>query len=77
MNPEFDLAVVGAGPAGATLARLLAGRYRVLLLDRRPLWDEGPARDCDKACGGLLAPDAQRMLGAPPGGNGASRVGGM
>jgi geranylgeranyl reductase len=64
MNPEFDLAVVGAGPAGATLARLLAGRYRVLLLDRRPLWDEGPARDCDKACGGLLAPDAQRMLGA-------------
>ncbi len=63
MTPEFDLAIVGAGPAGATLARLLAGRYRILLIDRRRLWEEGPARDCNKACGGLLAPDAQRVLG--------------
>ena len=52
----FDIAVVGAGPAGATLARLLAGQYRVLLIDRRGNGSPG------KCCGGLLAPDAQRML---------------
>lgn len=48
----YDIAIVGAGPAGATLARLLAGHYRVLLLDsgRR------------KCCGGILAPESQAML---------------
>ena len=33
----YDIAIVGAGPAGATLARLLGKRYRVLLVDRRRL----------------------------------------
>ncbi len=57
-----DVAIIGAGPAGATLARLLAGAFDVLLLDRRRL-DEppGPPRRV-KCCGGLLAPDAQRAL---------------
>ncbi len=31
----YDIAIIGAGPAGATLARLLGTRYRVLLADRR------------------------------------------
>ena len=58
----YDIAIIGAGPAGSTLARLLAERYRILLVDKRPL-DRNPEEDCpDKCCGGLLAPDAQAML---------------
>ena len=62
----YDLAIIGAGPAGATLARLCADRYRVLLLDRRPL-DRAPVAllpgpGPTKCCGGLVAPDAQREL---------------
>lgn len=58
----YDLAIVGAGPAGATLARLLGNRYRVLLVDRRELaFDPGPG-SASKCCGGLLAPDAQKVL---------------
>ncbi|MBN1242285.1 MAG: FAD-binding protein [Spirochaetales bacterium] len=51
---DYDMVVVGAGPAGATFARLAARRYRVLLVDRRT---EGV-----KCCGGLVAPDAQAQL---------------
>lgn len=54
----YDIAIVGAGPAGATLARLLGKQYRVLLLDRRRHDLSGPG----KCCGGLLAPDAQKVL---------------
>ena len=58
----YDIAIIGAGPAGSTLARLLAERYRILLVDKRPL-NENPEERCpDKCCGGLLAPDAQAML---------------
>ncbi|MDR1142536.1 MAG: FAD-binding protein [Planctomycetaceae bacterium] len=48
----YDVAIVGAGPAGATLARLLSGRCRVLLLHRQR----------KKCCGGILAPESQKML---------------
>lgn len=58
----YDIAIIGAGPAGATLARLLNKSYKVLLLDRRDLVD-GEAETRSKCCGGLLAPDAQQMLG--------------
>jgi geranylgeranyl diphosphate/geranylgeranyl-bacteriochlorophyllide a reductase len=54
----YDITIIGGGPAGATLARLLAGRHKVLLLDKQRA---GAAPG--KCCGGLLAPDAQRMLG--------------
>ncbi|HOF87627.1 MAG TPA: FAD-binding protein [Armatimonadota bacterium] len=58
----YDLAIVGAGPAGAMLARLIGTRHRVLLLDRRRLdTDPRPGR-AEKCCGGLLAPDAQQVL---------------
>ncbi len=59
----YDIAIVGAGPAGATLARLLSNQYRVLVLEKRELQDNGEnARE--KCCGGLIAPDAQRTLAA-------------
>jgi flavin-dependent dehydrogenase len=58
----YDVAIIGAGPAGATAARLLAGRYRILLIDRRPLTNSPETNSAGKCCGGLLAPDAQGML---------------
>ena len=58
----YDVAIVGAGPAGATLARLIGENYRVLLVDKRELTDLSESFASRKCCGGLLAPDAQRML---------------
>jgi geranylgeranyl diphosphate/geranylgeranyl-bacteriochlorophyllide a reductase len=58
----YDVAIIGAGPAGATAARLLSERYRVLLVDRRRLDLEAQRGDVGKLCGGLLAPAAQREL---------------
>ena len=48
----YDIGIIGAGPAGATFARLLADRYRILLLDSGR----------QKCCGGLLHPRAQTAL---------------
>ncbi len=58
----YDIAIVGAGPAGATLARLLAKKQKVLLIDRRELIDPLKKGLFEKCCGGLIAPDAQQML---------------
>ena len=58
----FDLAIIGAGPAGTTLARLIGKSYRVLLVDKRSFSDVPGPFSAAKCCGGLLAPDAQRML---------------
>ncbi len=52
----YDVAIIGLGPAGAALARLLAGKYRVAAID---LKGQGVF---EKPCGGLLAPDAQKAL---------------
>ncbi len=57
----YDVAIIGAGPAGSMLTRLIGQRHRVLLIEKRPL--DGPQKpSLGKCCGGLLAPDAQRML---------------
>lgn len=58
----YDIVIVGAGPAGCTLARLLDRKYKVLLMDKRDLEREDYP-GISKCCGGLLAPDAQKMLG--------------
>ena len=58
----YDLAIIGSGPAGATLARLVGTRLRVLLVDQRRL--DAPPGGIGKCCGGLLAPNAQRALAA-------------
>ena len=60
--PTYDIAIIGAGPAGATLARLIGKDYKVLLIDKRPLVEQPDSSASDKCCGGLLAPDAQKML---------------
>ncbi len=59
----YDVAVIGAGPAGATLARLIGRQQKVLLIDRKDVADAPCGRGTGKCCGGLLAPDAQKLLG--------------
>jgi flavin-dependent dehydrogenase len=55
---DYDIAIIGLGPAGATLARLLPSHLKVVAFD---LKSESPGSFV-KCCGGLLAPDAQRLL---------------
>ena len=51
---HFDIAVIGAGPAGANFARLADfEKYKILVIH-----NEG----YEKPCGGLLSPDAARVL---------------
>ena len=57
---HYDITIIGAGPAGSTLARELSNKYKVLLVDKRPL-DKEPSK-LIKNCGGLIAPDAQKAL---------------
>ena len=52
---EYDVIIVGAGPAGSNFARLLdTKKYKALIIDG--------SEDHDKVCGGLLSPDAQDIL---------------
>ena len=53
----YDVAILGLGPAGATLARLIDPVLRVVAIDPRTR-ESGHI----KPCGGLLAPDAQKAL---------------
>jgi len=58
----YDVCIIGAGPAGSTLARIIGENHRVLLVDRRPLDRPWRTGDPTKVCGGLLAPRAQAEL---------------
>ena len=52
----WDVIVIGAGPASAAFARRAAlGGINVLVID-------GQTETNKKPCGGLLAPDAQKIL---------------
>ncbi len=54
----YNIAVVGAGPAGAVFVKELTEarpELNILLID-------GQSPDSAKPCGGLLAPDAQKLL---------------
>lgn len=51
----YDIAIIGLGPAGATIARLLNNKYKILAFDRKK-------GDRSKCCGGLLSPDSQKIL---------------
>lgn len=57
----YDIAIIGAGPAGSTLARILDKKYNVVIIDQRNL-DKSFGFQKNKCCGGLLAPAAQRAL---------------
>ena len=54
----YDIAIIGLGPAGCTLARLLAKAYSIIAIDKKG----AAAGSFQKPCGGLLAPDAQKAL---------------
>jgi flavin-dependent dehydrogenase len=54
----YDIVIIGAGPAGATLARLLNKEYSVAVIDKKRSAEKG----FRKPCGGLLATDAQEAL---------------
>ncbi|MFA7673643.1 MAG: FAD-binding protein [Clostridia bacterium] len=57
----YDIAIAGSGPCGAILAMLLAKQgSKIIVIDKRNLDSEPPRSN--KACGGLLSPDAQRLL---------------
>ncbi len=58
----YDIVIIGSGPAGSNLARLIGDKYKVLLIDKRDLENENPKNLANKCCGGLLAPDAQKMI---------------
>ena len=54
----YDIAIVGAGPAGAVFAKEIAETrpdFKIALID-------GQSPNSAKPCGGLLAPDAQKLL---------------
>lgn len=55
---DFDIVIIGLGPAGATLARLLDPKFKTAVIDRKTDARGG----WQKVCGGLLAPDAQAAL---------------
>ena len=57
-NTAYDIAVVGAGPAGAVFVKEIAAarpELKIILID-------GQTKESAKPCGGLLAPDAQKLL---------------
>lgn len=55
----YDIAIIGLGPAGSTLARLLDRDLSVIAIDKK---SDTPGKGFEKPCGGLLAPDAQKAL---------------
>ncbi len=57
MSFDYDVIVIGLGPAGSTFARLAADSLKVFALSR-PSGEGG----FSKPCGGLLSSDAQKAL---------------
>ena len=55
---DYDIAIIGLGPAGATLARLLSPRYKIIAIDKKTFGNDG----FQKPCGGLISSDAQKAL---------------
>ena len=54
----YDIAVIGAGPAGSVFVKEISEslpELNIILID-------GQSADSAKPCGGLLAPDAQKLL---------------
>lgn len=58
MKLDFDIAVIGLGPAGSIFASLASKHFSVAAIDLKDDFYNG----FSKPCGGLLAPDAQKAL---------------
>lgn len=56
---DYDIAIIGLGPAGSTLARLLNPSFKIIALDKK---DQTGDKGFHKPCGGLLANDAQKSF---------------
>ncbi len=54
----IDIAIIGLGPAGSTLARELSKKYSIIAFDKK----SAEENSFKKPCGGLLAPDAQKCF---------------
>lgn len=54
----YDIVIIGLGPAGATLARLLDRSFSVAVIEKKR--EDGTG--FRKPCGGLLAEDAQKAI---------------
>jgi len=54
----YDIAIVGLGPAGATIARFLDKKFKIIAIDIK----SGADDSFRKPCSGLLATDAQKAL---------------
>lgn len=59
MENQYDIAIIGLGPAGSTLARLLSKDLKIIALDKK---NNQGQEGFHKPCGGLLAPDAQKAI---------------
>lgn len=57
----YDVVIIGAGPAGSTLARMLDSNKKIFIIDKRNM-NQSQSPQYEVCCGGLLAPDAQKML---------------
>ncbi len=55
-----DVIIIGGGPAGATLARLIGKELNTVIIDKKNRDEK--ITTFKKPCGGLIAPDAQRSL---------------
>lgn len=58
MNTTYDIAIIGLGPAGSTLARLLSKEFKIIAIDKKDSIERG----FQKPCGGLLSSDAQEVF---------------
>ena len=56
---DYDIAIIGLGPAGSTLARLLNPTFKIIALDKK---QQKGNEGFHKPCGGLLANDAQKSF---------------
>ena len=55
LNNEYDIIIVGAGPAGCCVAKFLSNEYNVLMIDQSKF-------PRSKSCGGLIAEEAQDFI---------------